>query len=189
MKLKSDNVLLTPLDESDLDYIHSITSDYSYLSKTFPSFVRSKVYWQKRFEETGLWSQEYGMLKMSSIDESRPFGIIWFFNPWQSNHMSGIEIAFRILDKHLLTDDNMLYDSIKIFCAYIFETYPYPRIQFNTLLKKRNNMNEISLAKKTGFRYEGTQKKIYYCRGKYQDMHLFSLVREESEPLNELLDK
>ena len=50
-------------------------------------------------------------------------------------------------------------------------------------------MNEITFAKKTGFKYEGMQKSIYFCRAKYQDMHLFSLIREESEPLNKLLAK
>ena len=99
--------------------------------------------------------------------------------------MTGIEIAFRILYKKQLTiNNNLLFDSIRIFCSYIFETYPYPRIQFNTLVIKKEDMNGIALAKNTGFRYKGTQRKIYFSRGKYQDLHLFSFLRKESTPLN-----
>ena len=64
MKLKSKNVILNPIQEDDINYIHSITSDFSFLAPTFPSYVRSKAYWEKRFADNGLWENEYGMLKM-----------------------------------------------------------------------------------------------------------------------------
>ena len=54
MRLQSNNIILAPLEKQDIDYIHSITSDYSNLSETFPSYVRPKVYWEKKFEKTGL---------------------------------------------------------------------------------------------------------------------------------------
>jgi RimJ/RimL family protein N-acetyltransferase len=42
------------------------------------------------------------------------------------------------------------------------------------------------VAQASGFFYEGTMRKANFVRGKHIDVQLFSLLREESVPLDDL---
>ena len=50
-----------------------------------------------------------------------------------------------------------------------------------------NDDSVSKIVKATGFNFEGTMRKCIFIRGKYIDIQLFSILREESEPLKKLL--
>lgn len=183
MLLTTNDLVLRPIDKSDLDDIHSHTSDYRHVSKYFTTKIRSKQHWLERWERTGLWDDNYGMLAIVEKKTSTIFGVIWFFHSLP--YAEGLEIGFNIFiqDKRA---KGLVTKATKIFSAYLFDAYNINRIQCNTLVD-RSSPGIESFASDTGFVYEGTMRKAMFIRGQLIDLQLFSLLRDECEPLDTIL--
>ena len=186
MILRTDRIELSQLEIEDLNYIHSYTSDYANLTPFFSTKIRSKVYWLDKFKKDGLWSDHYGMMKITNRKEKKIIGLIWFFKPpSQHSQMDCYEIAFNIFVKEY-RKSGFAQESMKILSSYIFETFNVARVQSTTML----DLNDESIKRvteSTGFTFEGTMRKIAFQRGEFVDVHLFSLLREESIELSNLL--
>ena len=76
MILRTQRIKLSQLEIEDLNYIHSYTSDYSNLTPFFSTKIRSKVYWLEKFKKDGLWSDQYGMMKVIDRNKNKIIGII-----------------------------------------------------------------------------------------------------------------
>ena len=177
---------MTQLDESDIQLIHSFTSDYNNLTPFFSTSIRSAEYWRKRFSEDGLWNDNYGMLKIIDKSDNNIAGITWFFKPpSQHSQLEGYEIAFNMFQPSK-RDKRFSGQVLKILSSYLFATYPVARIQSTTMLDVNDSSIE-RVAQASGFFYEGTMRKANFVRGKHIDVQLFSLLREESVPLDDLI--
>ena len=184
--LRTERIELSQLEIEDINYIHKFTSNYSNLTPFFSTKIRSKIYWIDKFKKDGLWNDEYGMMKIKNIPDNKIIGLIWFFKPpSQHSQMDCYEIAFNIFIKQY-RQTGIAQEAMRVLSSYIFETYNVSRVQSTTML----NLNDESIrrvTKSTGFIFEGTMRKIAFQRGKFVDVHLFSLLREESQKLSELL--
>jgi len=49
------------------------------------------------------------------------------------------------------------------------------------------NIGSRKVAEKCGFKYEGLKRQAAYTKGKYEDIELLSLLREECPSLKEIL--
>jgi RimJ/RimL family protein N-acetyltransferase len=66
--------------------------------------------------------------------------------------------------------------SFRLFSAYIFELKPINRLVIRVF---SGNVPSRTIAEKCGYVYEGTMRKAIFARGKYHDVQLFSILREE----------
>lgn len=186
IRLENKNIVLTQLDEIDIELIHSFTSDYSNLTPFFSTNIRSAEYWRNRYREDGLWNENYGMLKIIDKTDDEIAGITWFFKPpSQHSQLEGYEIAFNMF-RPSKRDKRFSGQVLKMVSSYLFATYPVARIQSTTMLDA-NDSTIDRVAKASGFYYEGTMRKANFVRGKHIDVQLFSLLREESIPLDDLI--
>jgi len=184
--LRTQRIQLSQLEIEDLNYIHSYTSDYSNLTPFFSTKIRSKVYWLEKFKKDGLWSDQYGMMKVIERNKNKIIGLIWFFKPpSQHSQMDCYEIAFNIFVQEY-RKSGFAQEAMKILASYIFETFNIERVQSTTMLDL-NDESIKGVTQSTGFTFEGTMRKIAFQRGKFVDVHLFSLLREESIELSKLL--
>jgi len=183
MRLECKSLILRPLEMSDIEKIHSMSSNYSNIAPYFTTKIRSKKYWQKRFEETGLWDDNYGMLMIVDKSEQLDIGVIWFFHSLP--YAEGYEIGFNFFDPEK-KKRNFIAIAMKLFSAYLFETYNINRIQCNTLANLKSE-NFDKFKKSVGFTYEGTMREAMYVRGKLVDLQLFSILRSECQSLDELI--
>ena len=185
MRLESRTLLFTQLSIEDLQYIHTFTSDYQSIAPYFTTKIRSQVYWETRFKKTGLWDDDYGMLLITSKSDQEKIGVIWFFRSLP--YAEGYEIGFNFFNP-ATKDRTHISSAMRIFSAYLFETYNIPRIQCNTLAKLSSE-NFDKFREEVGFVYEGTMRNAMFIRGELVDLQLFSMLREESRPLGDLLAK
>ena len=185
MKFETKNLRLRPLEREDLEIIHNHTSSYTHVSSHFTTKIRSRNYWEKRWDNSGLWDDSYGMLLMETQESDIPFGVIWFFHSLP--YAEGLEIGFNYFHPDVSYRDH-LTDAVNIFTAYLFETYPIPRIQFNTLVGVSSKSTEI-FSERTGFVHEGTMRKAMFVRGELRDLQLFSLLRDDQDGLDAVLTK
>ena len=186
MKITTSRIVLDHIDSEDIDLIHSYTYDFSNLNQFFSSKIRSKIHWKKRFEENGIWDDSYGMLKIIDKEDNNLIGVIWFFKPYPDIQMNCYEIAFNIFNVQK-RKKGFATEAVQLLTSYLFETYNIQRIQSNTVL----DINDLAIKRtieKIGYSYEGTLRKVFFNRGKYIDMHLFSIMKDESIPLKEQIE-
>lgn len=184
MNIDGKNILLRQLARNDIAEIHSKASQYEGISKYFTTKIRTRQYWEKRFDETGLWDESYGMLKIIAKEDSELIGVIWYFRSLP--YAEGLEIGFNIFGQSK-RGRGLIAEVVKIFTAYLFYTYPIPRIQFNTLVDISEDKH-LAYARALNFTYEGAMRKAMFIRGKYVDLQLFSALREEYPSLDAVLE-
>ena len=183
MQLKSKTILLSQLELKDIDDIHEKTSDYNQISSLFSTKIRSKEYWKKKFEENGLWSDNYGMLKINDIEDNQLVGVIWYFVGLP--YVEGFEIGFNIFTQ-AKREKGYAAEAVDIFSSYLFSAYNIPRLQCNTYIPI-DHPSIKGFAKKTGYSFEGSIRKAAYIRGELLDLHLFSLLKEDAKEIEELV--
>tara|TARA_B100000579_G_scaffold430871_1_gene445009 strand:+ start:984 stop:1535 length:552 start_codon:yes stop_codon:yes gene_type:complete len=183
MNIYSKNLSLSQIDIKDIDEIHSQTSEYKQIGHLFSTKIRSKDYWLKKYKENGLWGDDYGMLKINDMSDGDLIGVIWYFVSMP--YVEGFEIGFNIFNS-LKREKGFATEALNIFSSYLFNAYNINRLQCNTYLPI-NNPSIKTLTEKTGYVYEGSMRKAVYIRGELIDLHLFSLLRENSKKLVELI--
>jgi len=135
---------------------------------------------QKYYGDGGFWENDFG--RMLIVDKSnRILGAITFFKG--VGDCEGYEIGCQIYRKE---DRSKGYttEAVKLFCAYIFELKPIERLQ---ICAAKENEGAKKAAEKCGFVFEGTLRRAFFARGKYHDLDIYSMMREECPKLVEVL--
>ena len=74
--------------------------------------------------------------------------------------------------------DTYIIEAIKLACSYLFSTKLVRRIQAK--IDADDDFSEIALIK-SGFHYEGTQRKYALYNEEFHDIKLYSLLKDEIE--------
>ena len=99
------------------------------------------------------------------------------------DYQSGYEVGYELFSPEF-SGKGYMSEALLLFCAYMFSVYPINRIQVNTM---EGNKASARVAEKCGFTYEGTMRKATFHQGKYHNLRLYSLLREECPPLEKLM--
>ena len=93
------------------------------------------------------------------------------------DYQVGYEVGYQI---YLKSDRGKGYmsEALEIFSAYLFKLKPITRLQLNLI---KNNIGSRKVAERCGYKHEGTMRRAVFNRGKYHDLELFSLLKEEVE--------
>jgi len=178
--LEGKNIILRPMKQEDIDEYILRTGDPKENGAHFPLIVRSKPVIQKEFNETGYWEHNKGRLMIIDKEENLVGFVSFFPGAW---YMQGFEIGYQIFKRE---DRGKGYTSeaLKLFSAYLFEEKQIQRLQ---LCINPDNIGSIKVGENCGFKIEGTLRNIAYTRGKYHDLVIMSLLRDECPSLNEAL--
>lgn len=175
--IQGKKIDLRLIKEEDIEDINKLGNDLSARGEYLGIELASEISMKRRFAETGYWEKDFG--KMLIIDKKGSIvGDIVFFKG-----AIGYEIGYQI---YKLEDRGKGYTSeaLKIFTAYVFELKPINRLQISAF---EGNIASRRTAEKCGYVYEGTMRQALFARGKYHNLQLFSILREESTPLSEVM--
>ena len=178
--LVGKKVVLRTLRESDLDRLYDLAADVREMGDHWPLGLPSEIRWEKRFSETGWWEEDHGGLLITD-HEDNILGHIAFFKP--VIYGNTYELGYRIYRSENWSKGYMS-EAVSLISAFIFETKPVDRIQATTIAGGKGS--EAVLIK-CGFQFEGVMRKAIFHQGRNQDLHLYSLLREDSKPLKDLL--
>lgn len=180
--IEGKNINLRLIRKEDLDEILELQNDLSNRGEFLGLELGSEVSIKKHFDETGYWEKDFG--KMLITDKAgNILGDIIFFRGMRG--CEGYEIGYQIY-KQENRGKGYLTEALKLFSAYLFELRPINRLEICVF---NNNIPSRKVAEKCGYVYEGTMRQAYFARGKYHDLQLFSILREECPLLNELVKK
>jgi RimJ/RimL family protein N-acetyltransferase len=182
--LVGEKVTLRTMRESDLErifeHIHDVRDRGLMGYRLF-----SEHGFRKRFEESGFWDLEdekKGIFCITDLDDT----LLGFISFWRvSTHMQrpSFEVGCRIFRK----DDwgkGYASEATLICTAWLFDTFDIHRIE---ALNHTENHGSTRVLEKCGFIHEGVLRKYLFFRGEVVNANIFSLLREECQPLETYL--
>lgn len=174
------NINLRVVRECDLDELFGLNSglsekgDYDSLQLPAESMLKN------RFRENGMWSEDFGSMLICD-KTGRIMGDISYFKGLR--YCEGYEIGYRLFRREDRGKGYMT-EALKLFSAYMFSVKPIARLQVNCFSE---NAASRRTAEKCGYKYEGTMRKAVFCRGRFYDLDLLSIMREECPDFSELI--
>lgn len=178
--LKGKAIHLRTVRESDLEDLYDVLCDIENRGNYDTLGILSEPIFKKDFRDGGFWQENRGTMLILNKENSI-IGSISFFK--SIPYFNGFEIGFVI---HNPKDRGKGYttEATNIFVAYLFETKEINRLQATTLLE---NTPSIRVLEKCGFTFEGKARGAMFHKGEYKDAHVYSLLRNESKKLEDLL--
>ena len=178
--IEGKKINLRVIRESDLDVLLRINSDISERGEFDSLQLPAEPTFKSRFKENGLWTEDFGSMLITD-KEGKLLGDISYFKSLR--YCEGYEIGYRIFRKEDRGKGYMT-EVLKIFSAYMFSIKPIARLQVNCFSE---NTASRRTAEKCGFKYEGTRRKAVFCKGKFYDLDLLSIMREECPDFSEVI--
>jgi len=173
--LKGAIVTLRPVRESDLEQLYEFDLDMDSRGDYWPLNIMSQVAYNREFQETGFWAENFGRLLMED-KTGKVIGEILFFKTVQ--YLDELEIGYRLFGKNHWSK-GATTEALRLFTTYLFETRKNNRIR---LCIDSGNTGSRRVAEKAGYTHEGTQRGAMFNRGTYHGMELYAVVRGDVTP-------
>lgn len=170
--LAGDKIRLRPMREADLERVYEFHQDISNRGPYFPIGVMAEPVFRRRFQETGFWEENEGMLLIMS-DGNDIIGHIEFFRTVA--YLDELELSY-----HIYTTDQrgkgVATEAVKLMTGYLFDRKKVNRIR---LIIHPDNASSKRVAQKCGYKYEGVARGAWFNRGRNHDVEMHALLRDE----------
>lgn len=176
--LKGEKIELRPVRESDLDQLYEFHQDIANRGPYFPIGVLPEPVFRTRFQETGFWEDNDGMLLIVSHNDDI-IGHIEFFQTVP--YLDELELSY-----HIYTSEHqgkgVATQAVKLMTGYLFDRKKNNRIR---LIIHPDNAASKRIAQKCGYKYEGVARGAWFHRGRSQDVEVHALLRDEHYKMGE----
>jgi ribosomal-protein-alanine N-acetyltransferase len=174
--LQGNKVCLRTVREADLELIYRLMTDVSEKGEYWLMDIPAEPAFRRGFNERGFWHESFG--RMLILDKAGDIigEIIYFRN---ADYRAGYEVGYQIFRRES-RGKGYMSEALALFSAFLFESKPIPRLQLTVVA---GNEASRAVAEKCGYRYEGTLRKAAFLSGKYVDLELLGLLREDCPPL------
>jgi RimJ/RimL family protein N-acetyltransferase len=170
--LQGDIIRLRTVRESDLDRLYEFHQDIVNRGEYFPIGVMSEPLFKRRFQETGFWQQDEGMLVILG-DTDDILGHIEFFQT--VTYLDELELSY-----HIYTQEHrgrgIATEAVTLMTDYLFNRTKHNRIR---LIIHPDNLASKRIAEKCGYQHEGTARGAWFNRGKSQDVEVYARLRND----------
>jgi RimJ/RimL family protein N-acetyltransferase len=170
--LRSDLIKLRPVEERDLEMLFAKFNNLDYRGPFFPLNLFSEAKFRRDFSENGFWEKEEGMLLVVTPDEE-VVGEIEFFPI--THYLVGYELSYLIFGQEH-AGKGYTTDAVRLLTHYLFANKRTNRVQLNI---HPDNEASRRIAKKAGYTFEGRMRGCWFHRGRYQDLEIWSILRDE----------
>jgi RimJ/RimL family protein N-acetyltransferase len=169
-----NTVKLRHIEECELDSVIKLLNDIRLRGEFLGTKLISPHKLKKEFAENALSSDSSERLLI--IDGyGRIVGIILHFT--NAHYSTAREIGFQIFDVQA-RGKGYATEAVRLLVEYLFKSFTLNRLEVR--MDTRNKASE-NVALKCGFVKEGSLRQSLFVRGKYIDLNLYGLLREEWE--------
>jgi [ribosomal protein S5]-alanine N-acetyltransferase len=168
--LQSNGIKIRPFKESDIDYFFSHLKKSNVNSYFFPDYFLSQYKFKKQFLDTGLLEENGGYVLIVDIDENI-LGYIWYA---KSTCFEGLLINYH----QFCENKEKIVEAISIFTKYLFSSKRVNRLQ---VFVPNYDRRAITIARDSKFTFEGIIRQAVFDDGKYADICIYSMLREENK--------
>lgn len=170
--LQGKSVTLRPVRDTDLDTLYAYHIDIDNRGDFFPRGVMSQPTFRKRFQESGFWEKDDGMLVMES-PSSEIQGHIEFFKT--VNYLDEYELSYQVYVSES-RGKGLATEAVNLMVRYLFESKRMNRIR---LVIHPDNAASRRIAEKCGFQHEGTARGAWYNKGRHQDVEIYAILHDD----------
>lgn len=172
--LKSANIKLTAVEDSDLSAVEIWFNDVRFLrhydmTPAIPRSYRQTEAFIKDFET----SDEKLIFAVRTNDRSKIIGIVGFEEIIWSN---GVATAFIGIGEEDYTGKGLGKEAMKLLLDFGFSELNFYRVQLNVI---SSNEAAIRLYESLGFTREGTYRNFIFRDSKRLDMYLYGMLKPE----------
>jgi RimJ/RimL family protein N-acetyltransferase len=178
--LVGKKIVLRTLRQADLDILVDLLADVREMGDYWQPHLASEIRWKGKLSETGWWEEDHGGLLITDYEDN-VLGHVLFFKPLV--YGNAYELGYRIYQRENWGKGYMT-EAVSLITAWLFETKPVDRIQATAIV---GNEGSQAVLQKCGFQFEGVMRKAIFHQGRNQDIELYSLLREDCEPLKDRL--
>lgn len=164
--------------EKDLGELQNLLETLSFTCDGFLDKLESQHIFLDRFQRNGFWGEKEGMMV---ITDKKDFVIGAMFMKKYDLYQS-YDIKYAIFKEE---DRNKGYtkESLSLFSAYLFSTKRINRLQ---LAIPDYHRASIAVAQKSGYKFEGIARGATFNKGRYVDLCIYSMLREECQNIENL---
>lgn len=178
--IKGKKVVLRTIMEKDLELVYQLICDINSKGPYWHLIIPSDRDFKREFERTGHWGANEGRMLIMDYEEHYLGELLYFKG---LDYQSGFEVGYELFHPSY-GGKGYMSEALQLFCAYMFACYPINRLQVNVM---KGNLGSRRVAEHCGFTYEGTMREATFHNGKYHDLELFSILRDECPPLSKLI--
>lgn len=169
--IKGKQVVLRAVREDDMPALIGFLNDTSLRGPYLPKTLLSPAMIQKEFRETGNLGSDRGQLLVTDHDD----GIIGSIRYFTMGYLDGFELSYFLYDT-AGRRRGVMTEALGLAVDYLFDSYKINRLQVATVPA---NEPAIRLAKRCGFKLEGTMRGAFFMHGRSEDLVLYSLLRSD----------
>ncbi len=170
--LQGNVVRLRTVQERDLDDLYSKLNTLEYRGSFFPLDILGEPVFRRRFEESGFWSKDEGMLLMTEAN-GEVVGEIEFYPI--INYLVGYELSYLLFGREH-SGKGYTTEAVKLMTSYLFGRQRINRVQ---LAIHPENEASRRVATKAGYTLEGLMRGCWFHSGTYHDLEIWSVLRDE----------
>jgi len=178
--LEGKKINLRLMRESDIEEYVKLTENIIDNGEYWFGAPPSEFKVKKHFQENGYWGEAHG--KMLIVDKKdKMLGEINYFRT--GTYRSDYEIGYRVFRPEN-RGKGYTSEAFRIFVSYFFALKPLERLQ---VCVAEENIPSLRVAEKIGFKYEGTLRNVFYIKGRYINLKVFSMLKNEAKSLDDVL--
>ncbi len=170
--LKGKSIQLRPILQADLPELYSHHIEIANRGEFFPLNILSESEFQRRFEQTGYWEKESGMLVIMN-GSGAMIGHIEFFRT--VSYLDEMELSYQIYGQ-AERGQGYATQAVNLLTRYLFGCLKVNRIR---LIIHPENCASRRVAEKCGFVLEGIARQAWYHQGKNHDVAVYAILRQE----------
>lgn len=169
--LRGETIELRLVHDKDVDGLYELMSDLQTRGSYFPLGVSAQPTFRARFEKSGFWEAEEGMLLIWADDEI--VGEIEFFPI--TDYLQGYELSYQLFGSQH-AGHGYISEAVRLLVGYLFGRKRVNRMQLSI---HPDNAASRRVAEKCGFTFEGRMRGCWFHQGVYHDLEVWSLLRHE----------
>jgi [ribosomal protein S5]-alanine N-acetyltransferase len=175
--LRSDSIRLRPVEQRDLEVLYPNLNDLEHRGAFFPLGLHSEAGLRRDFQEHGFWKKDEGMLLIVTPDDEI-VGEIEYFPI--TDYLVGHELSYLIFGREH-TGKGYASEAVRLLTEYLFARLRINRLQLNI---HPDNEASRRVAVKNGYTYEGLMRGCWFHQGRYHDLEIWSILRDELQERN-----
>ncbi len=170
--IRGETLELRPVREADLETLYELTTDLESRGSYFPLGIPGQSTFRAEFAKNGFWDKDEGLLIMTNR-EAEIIGEIEYFPI--THYLHGYEISYQLFgSRH--AGHGYASEAVQLLVRYLFGLKRVNRMQLNI---HPGNAASKRVAEKCGFTFEGVMRGCWFHQGEYQDLEIWSLLRDE----------
>ena len=174
--LVGQQITLRPLRSDDIGPLHDSSMDLENRGPWYPLPRSPRSKFEAAFAESGFWTRDDGIFAITDHDD-RLIGIV----EWEllNGDVPDVEVSYRLLDQ-ADRGKGITTEALGLLSGWLFDSGQINRLRANVHV---DNKASRRVVEKCGFTQEATARAAWYNRGRWHDVAVYTLTREEFEAL------